>query len=214
MQQSSLLLLNALLLSAVVMMMIQVPIGQNLGLSSMSRSTLSTVSTTTSAPRVPSSACSSPSAALSRVRVFAQEKQQQLSRREMMTFGGLTGAATISSIPKSAQAGLFGPSQREKYEQETSAFLKLLQDTLAIPSSDDAKKEAVLNLKAEGNRWVAKWRNSKMSSSPSFGNLYSVINAVNGHYNTFGPQSNLPKKRMARVDKEIADATKYLAKGR
>jgi len=180
----------------------------------MSRSTVSTVSTPMSASRIiPSSACSSPS--LPRVRVNAQEQpQQQLSRREMMTFGGLTGAAAISSTPMSAQAGLFGPSQREKYEEETSAYLKLVQDTLAIPSSDDAKKEAVLNLKAEGNRWVAKWRNSKMSSSPSFGNLYSVVNAVNGHYNTFGPQSNLPKKRMARVAKEITDATKYLAKGR
>eukprot|EP00954_Amorphochlora_amoebiformis_P027111 1383385-Amorphochlora_amoeboformis.AAC.2 len=126
---------------------------------------------------------------------------------------GQIAIATVAT-PLAANAGLFGPPQREVYEKETSAFLKQLKDTLAMPSDDEGKKDAVLALKTEGNRWVAKWRNSKMSSSPSFGNLYSVVNAVNGHYNTFGPNSNLPKKRMARVDKEIEDANKYLLKGR
>uniref|UniRef100_A0A7S2QT46 Photosystem II Psb27 protein n=1 Tax=Norrisiella sphaerica TaxID=552664 RepID=A0A7S2QT46_9EUKA len=147
------------------------------------------------------------------VRALARENGVEMSRRNI--FAGLGGAvAAVGTMSEPAQAGLFGPSDREKYEAETSAFLKLIEEVLAIPASDDNKKEAVLNLKSQGNRWVAKWRNSKMSSSPSFGNLYSVINAVNGHYNTFGPQSNLPKKRMARVEKEIADATKYLTKGR
>jgi photosystem II Psb27 protein len=126
--------------------------------------------------------------------------------------GGLAGAALVA--PLSAHAGLFGPSKRELYEEETKAFLDQLQNTLALPADDEAKKDAVLALKKEGNRWVAKWRGSSFSSSPSFGNLYSVVNAVNGHYNTFGPNSNIPKKRRARVDKEISDAGKYLSKGR
>uniref|UniRef100_A0A6U2XFH8 Photosystem II Psb27 protein n=1 Tax=Lotharella globosa TaxID=91324 RepID=A0A6U2XFH8_9EUKA len=143
--------------------------------------------------------------------VSAQTGEQSFPSRRT-TLGGLA-AATIAA-PLSAKAGLFGPGQREVYEKETGEFLEELKATLAIPANDDAKKDAVLALKTSGNRWVAKWRNSKMSSTPSFGNLYSVVNAVNGHYNTFGPNSNLPKKRMARVDKEITDAGKYLVKGR
>eukprot|EP00472_Partenskyella_glossopodia_P011126 CAMPEP_0197515640 /NCGR_PEP_ID=MMETSP1318-20131121/709_1 /TAXON_ID=552666 /ORGANISM="Partenskyella glossopodia, Strain RCC365" /LENGTH=213 /DNA_ID=CAMNT_0043064065 /DNA_START=56 /DNA_END=697 /DNA_ORIENTATION=+ len=142
-------------------------------------------------------------------------KSAAVPRRGMM--GGLVSAGLFAGSMlnnNQAKAGLFGPGQREVYERETSQFLDELKKTLALPKDDEGKKEAVLNLKVEGNRWVAKWRNSKMSSSPSFGNLYSVVNAVNGHYNTFGPNSNLPKKRMARVEKEISDASKYLTKGR
>eukprot|EP00468_Gymnochlora_sp_CCMP2014_P000879 CAMPEP_0167740954 /NCGR_PEP_ID=MMETSP0110_2-20121227/583_1 /TAXON_ID=629695 /ORGANISM="Gymnochlora sp., Strain CCMP2014" /LENGTH=153 /DNA_ID=CAMNT_0007624943 /DNA_START=168 /DNA_END=629 /DNA_ORIENTATION=- len=140
----------------------------------------------------------------------AEYESNAMSRRSVI--GGLAGAAV--SIPFAANAGIFGPDARTIYETETNAFLKQLKDTLSLPTSDDGKAEAVASLKKEGNRWVAKWRGSKFSSSPSFGNLYSVVNAVNGHYNTFGANTNIPKKRLARVDKEIEDASRYLSKGR
>ena len=45
-------------------------------------------------------------------------------------------------------------------------------------------------------------------------NTYSALNAVAGHYNSFGADTPLPKKRLDRVVKELEDADKLLARGR
>ena len=45
-------------------------------------------------------------------------------------------------------------------------------------------------------------------------NTYSALNAVAGHYNSFGADTPLPKKRFDRVVKELDDADKLLARGR
>ena len=45
-------------------------------------------------------------------------------------------------------------------------------------------------------------------------NTYSALNAVAGHYNSFGSDTPLPKKRLDRVMKELDDADKLLGRGR
>ena len=45
-------------------------------------------------------------------------------------------------------------------------------------------------------------------------NTYSALNPVAGHYNSFGADTPLPKKRFDRVVKELDDADKLLARGR
>ena len=65
------------------------------------------------------------------------------------------------------------------------------------------------------NTWVAKYRrDNQFSGKPSYGNMYSALNAVAGHYNSFGSDTPLPKKRLDRVVKELDDADKLLARGR
>ncbi len=65
------------------------------------------------------------------------------------------------------------------------------------------------------NTWVAKYRrDNQFSGKPSYGNTYSALNAVAGHYNSFGSDTPLPKKRLDRVVKELDDADKLLARGR
>ena len=65
------------------------------------------------------------------------------------------------------------------------------------------------------NNWVAKYRrDASFSGKPSYGTTYSALNAVAGHFNSFGADAPLPKKRLERVIKELDDADKLLARGR
>lgn len=65
------------------------------------------------------------------------------------------------------------------------------------------------------NAWVAAYRrNERFSGRPSFGNTYSALNALTGHYNSFGTQAPIPKKRLERLSKELVDAATFLERGR
>jgi Photosystem II Pbs27 len=80
-----------------------------------------------------------------------------------------------------------------------SALLKRTNDVLAMESDD--KEAAVKELKKEMNMWTAKYRNGTLAGRPSFSNMYSAVNALAGHWNSFGPDAPVPKKRMARITK-------------
>ena len=45
-------------------------------------------------------------------------------------------------------------------------------------------------------------------------NTYTALNALAGHFNSFGTTAPLPKKRLERINKELDDATKMLGRGR
>jgi photosystem II Psb27 protein len=63
--------------------------------------------------------------------------------------------------------------------------------------------------------WVAKYRRERaVSGKSSYGNVYSAVNAVAGHYNNFGPTYPLPAKRKDRIFEELTDAEKQLARNR
>lgn len=48
----------------------------------------------------------------------------------------------------------------------------------------------------------------------NFRNTYTALNALAGHFNSYGLSQPLPKKRLERIQKELDDATKMLARGR
>lgn len=47
-------------------------------------------------------------------------------------------------------------------------------------------------------------RRLQVGGRPSFTNLYSAVNALAGHWNSFGPEAPVPKKRFARIEKARA----------
>ena len=64
------------------------------------------------------------------------------------------------------------------------------------------KADAVTAIKTDMNNWTAKYRrNDTVGGRPSFGNMYSAINALAGHWNNFGPDTPVPKKRFVRIAK-------------
>lgn len=68
---------------------------------------------------------------------------------------------------------------------------------------EDADKEAeVKELKREMNEWTAAYRTDRtFGGRPSFSNMYSAVNALAGHWNSFGADAPIPKKRLTRIDK-------------
>lgn len=81
-----------------------------------------------------------------------------------------------------------------------SKLLADIRTTVALPGDDD-KEAAVKVLKKEMNDWTAKYRNSGEGGRPSFSNMYSAVNALAGHWTSFGADAPVPKKRMARITK-------------
>lgn len=57
-------------------------------------------------------------------------------------------------------------------------------------------------VRKEINDWVARYRrDATFSGRPSYGNVYSAVNAMAGHLNSFGPTAPVPKKRLERMIK-------------
>lgn len=80
------------------------------------------------------------------------------------------------------------------------ALLTKINATLEMGPDQD-KEAAVKALKKDMNDWTSQYRNSGLAGRPSFSNLYSVVNALAGHWNNFGADAPVPKKRIGRIMK-------------
>lgn len=132
-----------------------------------------------------------------------------LTRREVGLVGLAATAATLL-VPGIARADVI-----EVYTSDTSNVIGKVKATLNLPRDDPTRSEAVTELRELSNFWVAKYRREKaVAGKPSFSNMYSVLNAISGHYISFGPTYPIPKKRLDRIMEEIDIAEKALARGR
>ena len=99
--------------------------------------------------------------------------------------------------------------------QHVDTRICLHSQVLVLDRDDPTKPERVAQLRTEMNAWVGRYRrDKKYGGRASYGNLYSVINAVAGHYTNFGPKTPIPKKRAAQIVKEIALVETLVPKGR
>jgi len=137
---------------------------------------------------------------------------QGLKRRDSVVLGLVAG---VLAVARPARAGLFGGISEDVYANDTTQVLEILKATVEL-TSDSTNKEAVVDsVRTESNKWVAKYRRqSNFQGRPSYGNTYSAINAVLGHYNNFSASTLFPKRRLERVVKEIDDAGRALSRGR
>mmetsp|Transcript_44211 Transcript_44211/g.84520 ORF Transcript_44211/g.84520 Transcript_44211/m.84520 type:complete len:184 (+) Transcript_44211:95-646(+) len=137
-----------------------------------------------------------------------------LSRREASVAGVAAIAAAVLPVGK-AQALFGGPSSEEKYAQKTNELIDQILTTIALPRDAENRPDAIKSVKAASNEWVAKYRrDDKFSGRPSYGYVYSAVNAVVGHYNNFGTKAPIPKKRAERIVKECKDAQVAISRGR
>merc|ERR1719235_1135894 len=118
-------------------------------------------------------------------------------------------------IYRIADASFFGGISEEEYQNETYSLANLAKEVSTMPKNADGKEQKVVSLKTEINRWVAKYRReAKFGGRPSYTNMYSAVNALSGHLNTFGPTDPVPKKRLERVLYELDQTSLFLSKGR
>lgn len=124
-------------------------------------------------------------------------------------------AALLSATPAKAFLGIGEQSENDTYLDDTKGILGQVQTFLDLAKDDAGREEKVLQLRNSINSWVAKYRRKGgFSGRPSFGNTYTVLNALAGHFNSFGNTAPLPKKRLERIVKELADANRLLARNR
>jgi photosystem II Psb27 protein len=103
----------------------------------------------------------------------------------------------------------------EEYVKETAEVITKVRSTINMDKNDPNVANAVAELRETSNSWVAKYRREKsLLGRVSFRDIYSAINAVSGHYISFGPTAPIPAKRKARILEEMDTAEKALLRGR
>ncbi|XP_062215685.1 photosystem II repair protein PSB27-H1, chloroplastic-like [Phragmites australis] len=129
------------------------------------------------------------------------------SRRGVLAGTGL--GAALALVVAAARAA------DEEYVDETKEVIGKVRSTISMDKSDPNVADAVAELRELSNSWVAKYRREKtLLGRPSFREMYSALNAVSGHYISFGPTAPIPAKRRARILEEMDTAEKALLRGR
>ncbi|CAL9160885.1 unnamed protein product, partial [Musa hybrid cultivar] len=135
---------------------------------------------------------------------------QAVSRRELAVILSSSVALLLVPVPPSAFA-----ASDEEYVRETAAMIGKLRITIGMDKKDANVAAAVADLREASNSWVAKYRREKaLLGRASFRDMYSALNAVSGHYISFGPTSPIPTKRKTRILEEVDAAEKALIRGR
>lgn len=149
--------------------------------------------------------------------VVRASKDFTASRRDAVAAGTAVVLASLLNVaPAQAFLGFGEGKQREEaYKSETGDILSKVNTVLSLDKDDPSKEDSVKALRKDINAWVAKYRrDDKFSGKPSFGNTYSALNALAGHYNSFGATAPIPKKRLDRLTKELGDAQMLLTRDR
>ncbi|XP_057792596.1 photosystem II repair protein PSB27-H1, chloroplastic [Salvia miltiorrhiza] len=103
----------------------------------------------------------------------------------------------------------------EEYVKETEEVINKVRTTISLDKTDPNIATAVAELRETSNTWVAKYRREKaLLGRASFRDMYSALNAVSGHYISFGPTAPIPVKRKQRILEEVETAEKALLRGR
>ena len=149
------------------------------------------------------------------VRASQQQQPASLSRREA-TAAALAAFFAVATPAAPARAFLgLGDDGNERYTAETAKIIADMTSALDMAVTDPAREEALKAVRKETVTWVSRYRRDpKYSGRPSYSNLYSAVNALDGQLNSFGFTSKVPAKRLDRILKEISDSDKQLQRGR
>ncbi|CAL1404337.1 unnamed protein product [Linum trigynum] len=137
---------------------------------------------------------------------------QPITRRNLLS-SSATSAAWLAAAISPVPAALAAPD--EEYVKDTKEVIGKVRTTITLDRNAPNVADAVAELRETSNYWVAKYRKEKaLLGRASFRDMYSALNAVSGHYISFGPTAPLPAKRKARILEEMDTAEKALLRGR
>ncbi|KAK7335503.1 hypothetical protein VNO80_27387 [Phaseolus coccineus] len=129
-------------------------------------------------------------------------------RREFLS---LTASLVSSVVPLAPAVA----ASDDEYVKETEDVINKVRTTITLDKNDPNVETAVADLRESSNSWVAKYRREKaLLGRASFRDMYSALNAVSGHYISFGPTAPIPAKRRTRILEEVDTAEKALLRGR
>ncbi|OAY43796.1 photosystem II repair protein PSB27-H1, chloroplastic [Manihot esculenta] len=138
------------------------------------------------------------------------QHHQQPLRRHFLSLATIILTPPLLSPVAPAHA-----ASDEEYVKDTEVVINKVRTTVNMDRNDPNVAEAVADLRETSNSWVAKYRREKsLLGRASFRDMYSALNAVSGHYISFGPTAPIPAKRKARILEEMDTAEKALLRGR
>ncbi|KAL1555601.1 photosystem II repair protein PSB27-H1, chloroplastic-like [Salvia divinorum] len=124
-------------------------------------------------------------------------------------------AAALFLAPAAAAPPRAAAEADDEYVKETEEVISKVRATITLDKTDPNIAAAVAELRETSNTWVAKYRREKaLLGRASFRDMYSALNAVSGHYISFGPTAPIPAKRKQRILEEVETAEKALLRGR
>ncbi|XWS68607.1 hypothetical protein CRYUN_Cryun04dG0104800 [Craigia yunnanensis] len=142
------------------------------------------------------------------------QPQQKPLRRHFLSLAAAATTTTLSLAGLLPVTPAFAASD-EKYVKETEEVINKVRSTINMDKNDPNVASAVADLRETSNSWVAKYRREKaLLGRISFRDIYSALNAVSGHYISFGPTAPIPAKRKTRILEEMDTAEKALLRGR
>uniref|UniRef100_A0A6M2EEP1 Photosystem II repair protein PSB27-H1, chloroplastic n=1 Tax=Populus davidiana TaxID=266767 RepID=A0A6M2EEP1_9ROSI len=140
---------------------------------------------------------------------------QQQIRNHLLRRHFLSLATAILTSPLILPVTPAFAASDEEYVKDTEEVIDKVRTTMNMDKSDPNVADAVAVLRETSNSWVAKYRREKaLLGRASFRDIYSALNAVTGHYISFGPTAPIPSKRKARILEEMDTAEKALSRGR
>ena len=133
------------------------------------------------------------------------------SRRDVLG----AGAALLLALSPCVGVGAARAEADDEYVSETKEVIGKVRSTISMDKTDPKVADAVTELREMSNSWVAKYRREKgLLGRQSFRDMYSALNAVSGHYISFGPTAPIPNKRRVRILEEMDSVEKSLQRGR
>ncbi len=144
----------------------------------------------------------------------AQSAQSTSRRAAMTTLLGLSAAILSPATPANAFLGI-GEDPSAKYTEQTQTLIDSVRAALAVEPKTDEREAAMKGVKEQTVAWVSAYRRDpKFAGRPSFSQMYSAVNALDGQLVSFGLKANFPAKRLDRMMKSIDDAERALKRGR
>jgi len=144
----------------------------------------------------------------------AAETTATSRRAAVTTLLGLSAAILAPSAPANAFLGI-GEDPSAKYVEQTQTMIDAIRAALELPHNTDEREAAMSGVKKQTVAWVSDYRRDpKFAGRPSFSQMYSAVNALDGQLVSFGLKANFPAKRKERMMKSIDDAERQLKRGR
>ena len=146
-----------------------------------------------------------------------RDTNMEVDRRGLL----LSAASVVAGLqaiaaPGPAQAFLgLGEDASAIYTDQTQEVIDGIRGALELSPNTDEREKAMGALKEKTVAWVSRYRRDpKFAGRPSFSQMYSAVNALDGQLVSFGLKANFPAKRLERMMKSVDDAERQLKRGR
>eukprot|EP00183_Erythrolobus_madagascarensis_P006793 CAMPEP_0185844374 /NCGR_PEP_ID=MMETSP1354-20130828/563_1 /TAXON_ID=708628 /ORGANISM="Erythrolobus madagascarensis, Strain CCMP3276" /LENGTH=192 /DNA_ID=CAMNT_0028544027 /DNA_START=123 /DNA_END=701 /DNA_ORIENTATION=- len=101
------------------------------------------------------------------------------------------------------------------YKADATAVLGNMRSVTGMARGTPGMADNVAGTRKSMNEFVAQYRrNGKVSGSVSFSTLYTAINTLSGHFQSYGNSYPVPEKRRKRLNAQYVEIEKALARGR